>query len=69
VPDTAGVRSFLQIYGLVLIFALPCGTLAFAGGPNDRHVPAVAGFPASQLGLSLAALALLGYALYRHRTG
>jgi hypothetical protein len=62
------MREFLQIYGVILIFALPCGTLAFAGGPFDRHLPAVAGLPASQFGLTLAAIALLGYALYRHRT-
>jgi predicted permease len=63
------MREFLQIYGLVLIFALPCGTFAFAGGPIDRHLPAVAGLPASEFGLTLVAFALLGYALYRHRTG
>jgi hypothetical protein len=63
------VREFLQLYGVILIFALPCGTLALVGGPIDRHLPAVAGLPASEFGLALAALALLGYALYRHRTG
>lgn len=63
------MREFLQLYGVILIFALPCGTLAVAGGPIDRHLPPIAGFPASQLGLIIAALALLGYALYRQRTG
>jgi hypothetical protein len=59
------VRDFLKIYGVVLLFALPCGSIALVGS-FDQGLPTVMGMAASQFALTFAALALLGYAVYRH---
>lgn len=58
------MRDFLKLYGVVLLFALPCGSIGLAG--FDQDLPTILGTPASQFVLSVTALAVLSYALYLH---